>query len=63
VVTQVAIGRLFLRSSRISHPRSQDPFDAPKLGIRPPESAHSKGGRFEYSCHLTCYRTNFRDTH
>lgn len=44
VISKIVVSWIFLGSSGIAYARSDYSFDAPKLGVRSPKSAQSKGG-------------------
>jgi hypothetical protein len=49
MIAKAVIGGIFLCAARVANARANNSIDSPELGIRTPESAHSKGRRF-YLC-------------
>ena len=49
MVSQVVITRIRRSTSGISYPGPDNPRQAPKLGVGPPESAKSEGRCLEYT--------------
>jgi hypothetical protein len=43
MISQVVISGIFSGTSGVSHPGPDDPRQAPKLRVRPPESAKAEG--------------------
>jgi hypothetical protein len=49
VIAQPVVGRIFAAAAGVADAGTDNPFDAPKLGVRSPESAQSKGRGFKRS--------------
>jgi hypothetical protein len=49
MIAKAVVGGIFLYAARVANACSNNSIDSPELGIRTPESAHSKGRRF-YLC-------------
>ena len=47
VVAKTIIGGVQFFPTGVTHAGADNPFQTPKLGVRPPESAQGKGGRFK----------------
>ena len=59
VVTEAVIRGILLFATRITDPGSHYPVVAPKLGVRPPESAQSKRGALYPFGNDSIYQRNF----
>lgn len=53
MIPYVVVGWIRLRAARIANTRSHHPLKAPEPGVRTPESAKRKGGRFQKT--IVCF--------